>query len=183
MSVITIKLPHTLEEMKRRGEAARNDLALALGNYTIRFLQMEAALDGLIHELLELAPDTGHALTSAIISTRVRFQILSALNADVKLADPFRRDIETSLEQAVDLNGYRNWLLHDRWAGSVAINDDAWSHQKRRMRDGKWQQKDFTSDSVMQKANECIEVAQRISTISSTINLLRGEGNKTKGGC
>lgn len=168
-----IELPYTLKEMKQRGEAARNDLALALGNFAIRFLQMEDALNGLIHELLALAPDTGHALTSAIHSNRVRFQILGALNNDLKQADRFRRDIETAVEQADELNEYRNWLLHDRWAGSVAINDQAWNHQKRRMRRGKWQQRDFTSESVAQKAEECVEVAQRVSTISFTLNQIR----------
>ena len=175
---MTIKLPYTLDEMKKRGEAARNDLALALGNFSIRFLQMEDALNGLIHELLALAPDTGHALTSAIHSNRVRFQILGALNNDQKQADPFRRDVETALEQAEELNEYRNWLLHDRWAGSVAINDQVWNHQKRRMRRGKWQQRDFTSESVAQKAEECVEIAQRISTIRSALYDLRAEGNK-----
>lgn len=166
--------------MKKRGDAARNDLALALGNFTIRFLQMETALDGLIHELLALAPDTGHALTSAIRSNFVRFQILGSLNSGLKAADSFRRDIEIALEQADTLRGYRNWLLHDRWAGSVAINDDAWSHQKRRMHQGKWQQRDFTSETVLQEAQACVEVAQRISTITSTLNHLRAEANKGK---
>jgi hypothetical protein len=174
-SGLTIRLPYTLEEMKKRGEAARSDLALALGNFAIRFLQMEAALDGLIHELLALAPDTGHALTSAIRSNRVRFQILAALNSDLEQAAPFRRDIETALGQADGLNEYRNWLLHDRWTGSVAISDEAWNHQKRRMRRGKWQERDFTSESVSGKADECVEVAQRISTICSALNHLRAE--------
>lgn len=177
---MTIRLPHTLEEMKKRGDAARNDLAMALGNFTIRFLQMEAALDGLIHELLALKPDTGHALTSAITSNFVRFQILGSLNRGIKAADPFRRDIETALGQADDLRGYRNWLLHDRWAGSVAINDETWDHQKRRMHKGKWQERAFTSEGVLGKAQECVEVAQRISTITTALNHLRAQANKQK---
>ena len=180
ISRMTIKLPYTIEEMKKRGEAARNDLALALGHFTIRFLQMEHALNGLIHELLALAPNTGHALTSAIHSNRVRFQILGALNSDLKRADPFRRDIERALSQADELNEYRNWLLHDRWTGSVPAGDEVWNHKKLRMRRGKWQEREFTSASVAEKAEECVAVAQRISTIQTALNHLRSEAAQPK---
>lgn len=178
-------LPDWIEE----AEAAHVELKAALGGFIVSFGQMESNIDWLIHELLELEPDTGQALTSAIINFSTRLDILGSLARDLESAEPHREALDAIRNQAIDLNSYRNWMLHDPWIGSVRADvGEEWSNVKRRMRqkggERHWQEGAFTSSDIDAHADGCAEVSGLampiVDQLSSAREARKKDGQKAK---
>jgi hypothetical protein len=173
-------LPTRLEELLKQSETQTAAQAKALGWFSIQFLRLEHSIDCAIHELLELEPETGHAVTGAIFNVSTRLEILHRLASDLPLKKLHRTVILRAVDAALDLNGYRNWLFHSPWVPSArgwsryfGIPDDdsgEFIHTKERMQKAgklwrKLQRKDFKASEITAQADQCSKVQLRLAPV------------------
>ncbi len=154
--------------------------ALAIGEFSFEFALLESLVNRLIHKLLGLDWDSGEALTSAIISISARIDILTNLAHKLEIAEPFRVQILAAVDEAVDFNAYRNWLLHDPWQGfGMSAADPAWKLSKQRMRPKgsvrDHQQRAFTSAEIQDRTKACKDSWVRMAHLAEAIERAREE--------
>jgi hypothetical protein len=181
----TDNLPPGIQDLIKHAASQSYEFTKALGNFSIQFLALEEDLDRTIHELLGLQSDTGYAVTSAIFNVSTRLEILQRLATDLPLKKLHRTIILKTVDAAIDLNSYRNWLFHSPWGQSGSVFDRYLGIEnfgepkrfKRRMQKSKktreWQRKDFTTAEIKEKAEECSRVRLRLAPILQRLQLNR----------
>jgi hypothetical protein len=172
------KPKRTREVVQKEAVQMRHDHALALGMFSIEFAEMENKINCAIHELLGLEPNTGHALTSAIMNVSTRLDIFGTLGRDLELPDEDRELVLKAAEDAFELNSFRNWLLHEPWSGSTRSSlDPVWKHGKRRMRpkgqSRDWQYRHFTDNQILGESYHCRRVARALVPLLSKLATAR----------
>jgi hypothetical protein len=142
----------------------------------------------MIHELLGLSRETGTAVTSAIMNFSVRLEILYRLASDLPLKKLHRSVILKAVDDAVELNSYRNWLFHSPWVPSARgwsryfgipdTHDGEFVHTKERMwgKKGKlrqWQRKDFKASEINTQSEYISKVRGRLAVVLQRFKLKR----------
>ena len=86
-----------------------------IGQFVIRFGYLEKTIDWSITSLLELHNRQGEAVASQILNLRSRIRLIEKL-CYLVTADPVGRKTVTEIvKEIVELNSYRNGLLHGQW--------------------------------------------------------------------
>lgn len=147
-----------------------DEFALALGRFSIEFLAMEERVDQTILTILGLFNTTaGFALTAAIFNFTTRLEILYGLAHNIPLEEPHRATIMSAVDEAWDLNSFRNWLFHTSWLGQNWLGKlgepvGEPKHLKGRMQSsGKtraWKVRDFTTTEVDKQRERCENVSR-----------------------
>lgn len=105
-------------------------------------------------------------LTSAIHSVSTRLDILQSLVNGCRMTKQLRVDLNACVKQVRELNGYRNWLLHDAWIG---YNEATGEWAKLRPRTDKkltYQTKAFSSKAISAEDRKCIRTLVRLSKLT-----------------
>jgi hypothetical protein len=136
-------------------EKSKRQLTRALGLYAMEFVALESQVDISIGIFLRI-PHEPHAiiLTSAIFNVSTRLDILHSLVNAVVAPEKMTAELDSCLKEIRELNAYRNWILHNTWAGFEP--PDTWPKARWIISgNSKWQNRPFTPTAIEANATKC----------------------------